>query len=125
MRWYVVFVGCFVQAEDGIRDLVRSRGLVDVYKRQVPPIYRRITAGFFMFRIAAAILIATANTTWRTSTAITMEPDRTAKMSTRKKRFRPITTTKRAVTQVTDRLFYTTDASEQGPRVDLGGGRSL
>ena len=24
------------QAEDGIRDLVRSRGLGDVYKRQVP-----------------------------------------------------------------------------------------
>ena len=28
-----VFV-CFCQAEDGIRDLVRSRGLGDVYKRQ-------------------------------------------------------------------------------------------
>ena len=26
----------FVQAEDGIRDLVRSRGLGDVYKRQIP-----------------------------------------------------------------------------------------
>ena len=25
----------FVQAEDGIRDLVRSRGLGDVYKRQI------------------------------------------------------------------------------------------
>ena len=25
---------CFLQAEDGIRDLVRSRGLGDVYKRQ-------------------------------------------------------------------------------------------
>ena len=32
MLWYwVVF---FFQAEDGIRDLVRSRGLGDVYKRQ-------------------------------------------------------------------------------------------
>ena len=32
-----VVVCCFVffQAEDGIRDLVRSRGLGDVYKRQV------------------------------------------------------------------------------------------
>ena len=30
--------GCFFfQAEDGIRDLVRSRGLGDVYKRQVAP----------------------------------------------------------------------------------------
>ena len=27
----------FFQAEDGIRDLVRSRGLGDVYKRQVAP----------------------------------------------------------------------------------------
>ena len=31
MTCYVVF---FFQAEDGIRDLVRSRGLGDVYKRQ-------------------------------------------------------------------------------------------
>ena len=29
---YIIF---FFQAEDGIRDLVRSRGLGDVYKRQV------------------------------------------------------------------------------------------
>mgnify|MGYP003380266434 CR=1 FL=1 len=29
--WFVFF---FFQAEDGIRDLVRSRGLGDVYKRQ-------------------------------------------------------------------------------------------
>ena len=28
----------FFQAEDGIRDLVRSRGLGDVYKRQASPI---------------------------------------------------------------------------------------
>ena len=33
--WYVVFF-FFFQAEDGIRDLVRSRGLGDVYKRQAP-----------------------------------------------------------------------------------------
>ena len=33
-----MFVDCFFffQAEDGIRDLVRSRGLGDVYKRQGP-----------------------------------------------------------------------------------------
>ena len=29
------FVVFFFQAEDGIRDLVRSRGLGDVYKRQM------------------------------------------------------------------------------------------
>ena len=30
----IVLVSFFFQAEDGIRDLVRSRGLGDVYKRQ-------------------------------------------------------------------------------------------
>ena len=32
MSFCIVF---FFQAEDGIRDLVRSRGLGDVYKRQI------------------------------------------------------------------------------------------
>ena len=31
---YVKIMVFFFQAEDGIRDLVRSRGLGDVYKRQ-------------------------------------------------------------------------------------------
>ena len=31
---YIVISVFFFQAEDGIRDLVRSRGLGDVYKRQ-------------------------------------------------------------------------------------------
>ena len=31
----IVFGVFFFQAEDGIRDLVRSRGLGDVYKRQI------------------------------------------------------------------------------------------
>ena len=31
---WMVLVFFFFQAEDGIRDLVRSRGLGDVYKRQ-------------------------------------------------------------------------------------------
>ena len=35
-RWLFVF-----QAEDGMRELVRSRGLGDVYKRQDPPVRRR------------------------------------------------------------------------------------
>ena len=35
-RWYVTaLLVCFLQAEDGIRDVVRSRGLGDVYKRQL------------------------------------------------------------------------------------------
>ena len=32
---YNIIYFFFFQAEDGIRDLVRSRGLGDVYKRQV------------------------------------------------------------------------------------------
>ena len=35
MFLFVLFYFFFFQAEDGIRDLVRSRGLGDVYKRQV------------------------------------------------------------------------------------------
>ena len=44
----------FFQAEDGIRDLVRSRGLGDVYKRQgqvqnlVVKAYARDPSDFFM-----------------------------------------------------------------------------
>ena len=33
-RWHKFVCFFFFQAEDGIRDLVRSRGLGDVYKRQ-------------------------------------------------------------------------------------------
>ena len=36
-QWLSIFSCFFFQAEDGIRDLVRSRGLGDVYKRQVVP----------------------------------------------------------------------------------------
>ena len=35
MKVKYIFFCFFFQAEDGIRDLVRSRGLGDVYKRQV------------------------------------------------------------------------------------------
>mgnify|MGYP003380520145 CR=1 FL=1 len=41
MGWYVFF-----QAEDGIRDLVRSRGLGDVYKRQGYSKYGNVDAKF-------------------------------------------------------------------------------
>ena len=46
----------FFQAEDGIRDLVRSRGLGDVYKRQVPGPVRtlRKVEVTFPFRVTTA-----------------------------------------------------------------------
>ena len=40
---YVFWCLFFFQAEDGIRDLVRSRGLGDVYKRQ--GVLQQVTAG--------------------------------------------------------------------------------
>ena len=46
----------FFQAEDGIRDLVRSRGLGDVYKRQVlglSVIIGRVGAGMLLDRFWA------------------------------------------------------------------------
>ena len=41
----IVCYSFFFQAEDGIRDLVRSRGLGDVYKRQHQHIVHRHAAG--------------------------------------------------------------------------------
>ena len=51
--FFFCFLFCFFcfQAEDGIRDLVRSRGLGDVYKRQRPlgaPISSRIASAISM-----------------------------------------------------------------------------
>ena len=43
---FVIYLFFFFQAEDGIRDLVRSRGLGDVYKRQL--INRKNTHCFFV-----------------------------------------------------------------------------
>ena len=54
----IVFVVClffFFQAEDGIRDLVRSRGLGDVYKRQVQG--RRRPPHAVLQQLPAAVLL--------------------------------------------------------------------
>ena len=42
----------FFQAEDGIRDLVRSRGLGDVYKRQVRRTWFWLAAGLLILLIS-------------------------------------------------------------------------
>ena len=57
MRCEVMFVLVFFfQAEDGIRDLVRSRGLGDVYKRQVMAHEREVPLeGVAVRGIAAAV----------------------------------------------------------------------
>ena len=38
----------FFQAEDGIRDVERSRGLGDVYKRQFPMLPFRVVNNYYM-----------------------------------------------------------------------------
>ena len=43
-RWRCGYSVFFFQAEDGIRDLVRSRGLGDVYKRQMHSGWGRLDA---------------------------------------------------------------------------------
>ena len=51
-----IIVVFFFQAEDGIRDLVRSRGLGDVYKRQA--MAGRPKVGFMEFDGARSVLIS-------------------------------------------------------------------
>ena len=49
---FIFFLSFFFQAEDGIRDLVRSRGLGDVYKRQ------QMTFGFSRDDVEAKMMPA-------------------------------------------------------------------
>ena len=51
---YTVYV-FFFQAEDGIRDLVRSRGLGDVYKRQDNDNPNGWHAGIFTTKFSASL----------------------------------------------------------------------
>ena len=66
-----IYIFFFFQAEDGIRDLVRSRGLGDVYKRQPLPnapkikiniigkrILKIIALGFAKMALKLALVIA-------------------------------------------------------------------
>ena len=55
----------FFQAEDGIRDLVRSRGLGDVYKRQVH-FQARISASIFWSRSGSSVFPTVVSRSRRT-----------------------------------------------------------
>ena len=93
----VEFVLFFFQAEDGIRDLVRSRGLGDVYKRQesfsastrkkFPFTSVKVPYFFVTFRAWAP----TSSSPWRSHTC----------------------------------LLYTSDAADERSSVDLGGRRII
>ena len=59
---YCIFLFFFFQAEVGIRDLVRSRGLGDVYKRQlIPPSERlRTQTDFGMLGLIVLAVVVVA-----------------------------------------------------------------
>ena len=61
----------FFQAEDGIRDLVRSRGLGDVYKRQVPDLREKLP-GERVFMTARRDVLEEAFQSGRLSAALNL-----------------------------------------------------
>ena len=88
----------FFQAEDGIRDLVRSRGLGDVYKRQVQ-------------RLEIQVVDASCGAYFELM---------------RKSRFLGFTILKQRPTPLAKTcLLYTSDAADERSSVDLGGRRII
>ena len=95
----MTFTVFFFQAEDGIRDLVRSRGLGDVYKRQV---LRRRADGY--------------------------APDGPIQIHTRLPQPGETVTTLDGATRKLEPytcLLYTSDAADERSSVDLGGRRII
>ena len=102
MNLYIIFFFfcvffVFFQAEDGIRYLVRSRGLGDVYKRQA-------TSAGLCFAINAAAALANAR---KLSFLVTKSVSQL--------------TSNKAPTC----LLYTSDAADERSSVDLGGRRII
>ena len=86
----------FFQAEDGIRDLVRSRGLGDVYKRQVQ------SSRVITFTPAPTVSAGPNGTVCANNSSITL-----------------------AGSQSGACLLYTSDAADERSSVDLGGRRII
>ena len=57
MFFFFLLCCVFFQAEDGIRDLVRSRGLGDVYKRQLLNRSRSIGIGLMVLAALTALFV--------------------------------------------------------------------
>mgnify|MGYP003380605913 CR=1 FL=1 len=99
----------FVQAEDGIRDLVRSRGLGDVYKRQLDPFInfdgakarQRIVLDLMVRRDLLAA--AEAERIFAEPIILAADPNRQPALC----------------------LLYTSDAADERSSVDLGGRRII
>ena len=99
----------FLQAEDGIRDLVRSRGLGDVYKRQRQILERY--AGFGDQRLAGGFE--------RFGDADGVDNDVVGLGAFGRGRdfFQGV--------EIPRCLLYTSDAADERSSVDLGGGRII
>ena len=66
-KYHTTNISFFFQAEDGIRDLVRSRGLGDVYKRQGVPLttkqhYYGVDMAYNLSRTLVASLLGEMST---------------------------------------------------------------
>ena len=118
IKHYLFLIFFFFQAEDGIRDLVRSRGLGDVYKRQalnthrglekvlvhdtvklLPPNFREVIELRFFQDLSVA---DTAKILGKESITIRVWQHR-------------------AMKQLESCLLYTSDAADERSSVDLGG----
>ena len=102
--------GVFFQAEDGIRDLVRSRGLGDVYKRQ-------ITDSTFASKLNEIFKGLPDDRFGLTMRFLLFVPD-TWQYTHDDVRNRMNTYTYRC-------LLYTSDAADERSSVDLGGRRII
>ena len=103
MVWYLHSLSFFFQAEDGIRDLVRSRGLGDVYKRQqMDDLGKLVTMDWVL-----------QSEKWLSYTSYLADGDR--------ERVRQVMVTQR--NQLC--LLYTSDAADDLLCVDLGGRRII
>ena len=95
-----ILVCFFFQAEDGIRDLVRSRGLGDVYKRQLQGFASAGAGDRLLIFAAVAGTLAGALSAGGTKWAEVAAQRETC-------------------------LLYTSDAADERSSVDLGGRRIL
>ena len=93
----------FFQAEDGIRDLVRSRGLGDVYKRQIQTLLGKGATG--------TVYLAKDTFSGREVALKTIEPE-----VFRDPEFGAV---------YRSCLLYTSDAADERSSVDLGGRRII
>ena len=129
---YMIYFLFFFQAEDGIRDLLRSRGLGDVYKRQAQgrpdDDARRTGAAFSLIRHAYFRPCGHefSGACERCSGLVNIGPDGESRYDQYTDRHLPGHAREAAILAVCGPcLLYTSDAADDLLCVDLGGRRLL